>query len=134
MKIDVATGFVTFASGAVGPPMDRATFLVSPIGATTETLSENAGFVQLHFRPEPGVHASALYKDDRIHQLFILMTIPSDETDEWNEARELERKVIHDKWLRQNLGQPPYEYDWGSVASEYDAKGCESEIIITYGT
>jgi hypothetical protein len=133
MKIDVFNGSITFAFGMVGPPMDRVAFLSSLVGAGAEKVSENAGFVHLRFHPEPGVHASALFKDDRFHQLFVLMAMPSDDTGEWTEAHELERMVVHDNWLRQELGKPPYEYAWGSVVSEYDAKGCESEIILTYG-
>jgi hypothetical protein len=133
MKIDVSDGSVTFASGMIGPRMDRMAFLNSPIGAAAKNVMENAGYVHLHFDPEPGLHANAMFKDDRLDRLFLLMAIPSDHANEWTEAREVERKVIHDKWLRQELGKPPYEYAWGHVVSEYDAKGCESEIILVYG-
>ena len=133
MKIDVFNGSVTFASGAIGPLMDRVAFLNSSVGVRAEKVLENAGFVHLRFHPEPGIHASALFKDDRFHQLFVLMATPSDDISEWTEAHELERMDVHDKWLRQELGKPPYEYAWGSIVSEYDSKGCESEIIFTYG-
>jgi hypothetical protein len=133
MKIDVFNGSVTFASGTIGPRMDRMTFLASTIGRAAEKVMENAGNVHLRFCPEPGIHASALFKDDRFHRLFVLMDMPSEDASEWTEAHELERLAVHDKWLRQELGRPPYEFAWGSVVSEYDAKGCESAIIITYG-
>ena len=133
MKIDVFNGSVAFASGTIGPQMDRIAFLNSPIGAAAKNVMENAGYVHLNFHPEPGVHANALFKDDRLDRLFVLMAIPSDDANEWTEARELERMVAHDKWLRQELGKPPYEYPWGRIVSEYDAKGCESEIILVYG-
>lgn len=133
MKIDVFNGSVTFASGTIGPRMDRMAFLNSSVGAAAEKIMENAGYVHLRFHPEPGVHASALFKDDRFHQIFVLMAMPSDDASDWTEAHELERLVVHDRWLREKLGKPPYEFAWGSVVSEYDAKGCESEIILTYG-
>ena len=41
-------------------------------------------------------------------------------------------KALHDAWLLREIGKAPYDYAWGSVASEYDAKGCVSEIIVTY--
>ena len=132
MMIDVFNGSVTFASGTSGPRMDRKAFLDSPVGATAKDVLSTAGYVHLNFHPESGVHATALFKDDRFHQLFVLMAIPSDDGNEWTEARELERMVVHDNWLRHELGKPPYEYAWGSVVSEYDAKGCESEIILSY--
>jgi len=133
MKIDVFTGSVSFAAGVIGPRMSRKAFLDSPIGAAAEKVLENAGFVRLGFQAEPGVHATAVFKDDRLHQLLVLMAMPFDDTDEWTEAGELQRKAAHDKWLRQELGKPPYRYAWGSIDSEYDAKGCVSEIILTYG-
>lgn len=113
--------------------MDRAAFLSSPIGVAAKRVIENAGYEHLHFHPESGVHANALFKGDRLDRLFVLMAIPSDDLNEWTEAHELERMVVHDKWLRQELGKPPYDYPWGRIVSEYDAKGCESEIIFVYG-
>ena len=133
MKIDVVTGSVAFANGMIDARADREAFLKSSLGASARAVLENAGYVHLHFDPEPGILANALFKNDRLDRLFILMANPSSNAGEWTEARELERKAIHDRWLRQELGQPPYEYDWGSVVSEYDAKGCESEIILVYG-
>jgi hypothetical protein len=58
--------------------------------------------------------------------------MPTDETDEWTMENELKRKVQHDAWLHAELGMPPYEYAWGKIDSEFDAKGCVSEIIVTY--
>lgn len=133
MKIDVSNGSIAFYSGTLGPQMDRAAFLSSPIGAASKCILENAGYVHLNFHPESGVHATALFKDDRLDRLFVLMAIPSDDVNEWTEARELERLTVHDTWLRQELGKPPYDYPWGRIVSEYDAKGCESEIILLYG-
>lgn len=61
------------------------------------------------------------------------MELPSDQDPTgWTEAHELERKALHDAWLLRELGNPPYDYPWGSIASEYDAKVCVSEIIVTY--
>lgn len=61
------------------------------------------------------------------------MEIPSDkDPNGWTEAHELERKSLHDAWLLREIGKPPYIYPWGSISSEYDAKGCVSEIIVTY--
>lgn len=132
MKIDVSDGSIAFSSGTIGPQMHRAAFLSSPIGIASECILENAGYVQLQFQPEPGVQMNALFKDDRLDRLFVLMKMPSDDLNAWTEAHELERKAVHDRWLREELGKPPYDYPWGRIVSEYDAKGCESEIILLY--
>ena len=60
------------------------------------------------------------------------MEIPTDKTGEWTRELELERKALHDQWLRRELGKPPYRYSWGTVASELDEKGVVSEIIVGY--
>ncbi len=61
-----------------------------------------------------------------------MMRIPSDKSEEWKIEFEFERKEKHDIWLLAELGAPPYTYDWGSVTSDFDAKGCASDIIVTY--
>jgi hypothetical protein len=60
------------------------------------------------------------------------MTFSNDRAREWSAELELERKAKHDQWLREELGEPPYRYDWGRVASEFDPKGLASEIIVVY--
>ncbi len=48
----------------------------------------------------------------------------------WRLERNAKRSTTHG-FVRE-LGEPPYEYAWGRINSEFDAKGCVSEIIITY--
>ena len=42
-------------------------------------------------------------------------------------------KKYHDALLEENLGQPPYAFSWGKVASVYDERSEGSAILITYG-
>ena len=53
---------------------------------------------------------------------------------EWTEKNELARKELHDEWLLRELGPPPYRYEWGNLSSEYDPKGCVSDIIVAYAS
>lgn len=50
----------------------------------------------------------------------------------WSESREMQKKEFHDKWLEKNIGQPPYSYTWGLMASSYDPRSGSSSINITY--
>ena len=50
----------------------------------------------------------------------------------WSEERELRRKKEHDKWLLKNIGDPPYEYSWGGISSDYDPRSGSSSITIRY--
>jgi hypothetical protein len=133
MKIDVTDGSVAFEPGDVKRSQGREDFLQSPLGMLARPELINKEWWHLHIKPEPGIAANVLFRGDRLNQVYILLPIPSDnDKDGWTEEHELERKAIHDAWLRRELGKPPYEYPWGAVTSEYDAKGCVSEIIVTY--
>jgi hypothetical protein len=132
MRIDVLDGTVSFGAGTIKRSFDTPTFLKSPVGAASKKSLENAGWVHLDFNPEPGILGTALFKDNRIHQLFLLMSTRTDQSEDWSEKHELDRKALHDEWLLAELGEPPYEYAWGNVTSDYDPKGRVSEIIITY--
>lgn len=61
------------------------------------------------------------------------MEIPADVSEAWTEELELKRKRVHDHWLKEEFGSGPYEYPWGHIASEFDQRGCASEIIVVYG-
>ena len=93
----------------------------------------NAGFTNYDISPEPDLTGSVMFKDDRLQRVFLLMRIPTDDSGEWTAELEQGRKSKHDEWLRAELGAPPYEYPWGSVTSEFDPRGCASDIIVCYG-
>ena len=49
---------------------------------------------------------------------------------DWSEEKEHDRKRRHDEWLHQDLGPPPYDFEWGRIASFYDARTCNSVIPV----
>ena len=133
MKIGVTDGSIAFKLGIVKRSQDRKDFLSTSLGKLARPELVNEEWWHLHIRPESGIAATVIYRGDRLHQVYVLMNISSDkDPNGWTEAHELERKAMHDSWLRREIGSAPYEYAWGSIASEYDAKGCVSEIIVTY--
>ena len=52
--------------------------------------------------------------------------------DDWCEEHELKRKSFHDDFLFTELGNAPYEYEWGTVSTYFDQKGGSSSIGIAY--
>lgn len=50
----------------------------------------------------------------------------------WSQDEELKRKDMHDKWLENNIGKPPYKYLWGEISSDYDPRSGSSMITIKY--
>lgn len=51
----------------------------------------------------------------------------------WSKEEQLERKIIHDKWLKEKMGPPPYKYDWGGISSKFDERSGDSSIRLQYG-
>jgi hypothetical protein len=134
MKIGVFDGSVRFGSGEIQRTFTRSEFLRSPLGKAATEKSSNEDWQHYHIEPEPGLAGSALFQGERLDRVFISMRIPSDDAGRWTAELEFERKAIHDAWLRRELGAPPYDYAWGRVLSEFDAKAVASEIIVVYGT
>lgn len=132
MKIDIHDGTISFARGAIVPALDRNAFLASELGKGAKTSLVNQTWWHASFAPEPGVSGTLIFDGDRLDSAYMLMEIPADATDEWTVDLELQRKALHDRWLQSELGEPPYRYAWGTVTSEFDAKGVVSEIIINY--
>lgn len=132
MKIFRTNGSIEFASGTIHASLDRMAFLATALGRTATIPMQNAGWTHYDVRPEPGIAATLLYDGDRLDRVYLMMDTPSDRPDQWSEAIEHERKDIHDKWLRDALGNPPYEFEWGKITSQYDPRSCASDIIVSY--
>ncbi|MGH8250192.1 MAG: hypothetical protein ACREVI_05770 [Steroidobacteraceae bacterium] len=132
MKIDLTDGTISFIGDEIKRNQGKGEFLGSRMGSTAKIALVNEDWTHLDVRPEDGLAGTLLFKGDKLDRVFLLMLIPSDDSDQWSEELELQRKAKHDAWLRAKLGQPPYEYAWGTVTSDYDPKGCVSEIIVSY--
>ncbi len=50
----------------------------------------------------------------------------------WSEKQEIQRKLKHDSWLARFLGNPPYNFSWGEISSNYDPRTASSSITILY--
>ena len=132
MKIGVFDGAVSFSGGEIKRHMSRAQFLGSAIGRLAQERLVNDKWSHYHIDPEDGIAGTVLFRGESIDRIFLTMRLPSDNSKEWSIEHELERRAKHDAWLRDELGQPPYAFSWGSVTSDYDARDCSSEIIVVY--
>ncbi len=132
MKIGVFDGTVSFPSGEIRRMFNRAQFLKSPLGTQSKESLHNEECRHYDISPEPGIAGTVLFNGEILLKVFLMMVIPSDGTDEWTIELELERKSLHDRWLQDELGSPPWNYEWGRVVSEFDAKSVASEIIVVY--
>ena len=132
MKISPFNGTISFAQGEIERSMDRARFLASQVGRGAKAGLVNEPWRQYGIDPETGIAGTVFFQGEQLDRIFLAMALPEHAAKEWTEASELARKVLHDEWLRETLGEPPYEYEWGQVSSVYDPKGCASEIIVVY--
>jgi hypothetical protein len=132
MKIDIRSGRVDFDCGAVERGTSRDEFLDSPAGAGAELLLENGPHRTYRIRPEGGLAATVYFKGPRLLSVTWQLALSPDKESVWSVEHELERKELHDDWLRAGMGEPPYQYPWGRIESDYDPKGCASSVIINY--
>jgi hypothetical protein len=74
------------------------------------------------------------YHNDRLSRMNLSFYVPNKSVswDDWCEEKELETKNRQDNLLKQNFGDPPYEYQWGSLESVYDKRSGSSHLIISY--
>lgn len=112
--------------------MDKTAFLDSPIGGRSKRWFVNGSFETYRFLPEPGIIATTDFRDGRLLNVSILFRMPDDSEDNLSMKRELARKQRHDEWLRGELGEPPYRYNWGHVTSDFYHQHCESDIMVVY--
>lgn len=132
MKIHISDGSIEFARGGVAGTTTRTSFLASPLGRRATLVVENGPFATYQFDPEPGVGATLLFNGERLRNFAWAVSIPNEDASSWTEEAELQRKKLHEEWLARELGAPPYQFGWGEVVSEYDAKGVSSAIIVVY--
>lgn len=132
MKIGVFDGSISFDAGRILRSQDRASFLATRLGKQSKSELVSDHWWHLKLEPELGITSVLLFNDDRLDRVFLTIEIPADRRGEWTVENELARMEAHDKWLRKELGKPPYEYPWGKIVSDYDQKGCASTIIVAY--
>jgi hypothetical protein len=134
MKVHMLAGRVEFRRGSVDPDMSRQAFLASGLGKDAEVFLANEPYMTYRIRPEPGVTATVSFNGPKLESVSWLFDLPPDKEKEWTEGLEMERKQMHDEWLLRELGPPPYRYSWGEIESDFDPRGCVSDIILNYAT
>jgi hypothetical protein len=66
----------------------------------------------------------------RNNRIYVVSLINCDE--DISESDESNRKIVHDEILKQNQIESGYQYPWGKVLSEFDARSNISSINIYY--
>ena len=74
------------------------------------------------------------FQNEKLNRLNLSLYNPNafDSWDNWSEEKELGIKKRQDILLKQNLGDPPYEYYWGSLESIYDKRSGSAYLLTSY--
>lgn len=142
MTVDSTTGDLVLATGRLGPAVAEDEFLNSTIGKSAtrvrqtkianwyevwvpNVLEREAGIV-LAFPPGGGL--------GRIRLKLVKPEVRSAGASGWSRAVEDEMKAFHDSWIREQLGEPPYQFPWGWATSVIDQHGYSAVVIVDDGS
>lgn len=88
-----------------------------------QNIIDDKFFITLIFKPEGNIYMMKL-------RMQVGESLPS--WLNWSEDNELELQKAHDKWLKSNFGDPPYNNSWGTISSIYDPRSGSSSITFVY--
>jgi hypothetical protein len=122
----------------IGPSLSRKEFLSLPGGKSASIVVKNEPFCSYNIGKHEisglGFTVTVYFYDELLES--ISMSSVNDELgtswSDWSEQKELKRKELHDRWLKNILGNRSPHHKWGEVWSGYDAKGGFSSIEIRY--
>ena len=121
----------------IGPPLSRTEFLSHPAGKSASIVVKNEPFCSYNL----GTHEISglnftvtVYFYNELLESISISSVDNESASwsDWSEQKELERKEIHDRWLKNLLGKASSHHKWGEVWSGYDSKAGFSSIEIRY--
>lgn len=107
-------------------------FLATDVGSKAELIVENQGWSTYRCSLDQKTFWILQFKDNVIEQIRIALALEVDDPNPWTVESEAKRKSLHDKMLRDELGAPPYRFNWGQIESVNDMKNGASQIILSY--
>ena len=122
----------------IKPGMSEEEFTKSLYGSKAELFLTNEGYSDYQLTVEHpddlGVAMILIFKEDTIESVEFnpLWEGSPRSWSEWSLETEMEIKRKNDLFLKENLGEPPYQYSWGRVVSVFDKRDQASDIIVTY--
>lgn len=130
-------GDLTVAGQKLGPRATETQFLESDLGVAAKKIPRNTPanyyevWRQVGVANEVGLTLKFIPKGKllRISVQFIKIGMRGSQ---WSKALEDEIKCFHDEWLKEQLGQPPYQFSWGKVLSIIEPHWYSANIEIIY--
>lgn len=136
MTINPRTGEIEIEGTSIGPTTGEDEFLTSVVGkqATRVRKSPTRHWYEVWCSDVSGQRLGAVFSfipHAGLRRARIKFVKPNVVT--WSREVEDEIKRFHDNWLRQQLGEPPYQFPWGWIGSVVDQHGYSAVIIVDYG-
>ena len=137
VRIDHISGELAVGEQKLGPGLVEEDFLVSDLGLAAKGIRRSGSrhyyetWQQISPEQEIGLTLgfSPCGPLQRISAQFMKLGIRGSA---WSKAREDEIKCFHDKWLREQLGDPPHQFRWGKVLSILEPHWYSANIVIDY--
>jgi len=136
--IERSTGTISINDIVISSKICKDSFLESKMAEYIEK-EEIHVYSNYYIKPQTYMGKSVrliLYFDQngRLDMVNIYLNEPNSEVswNSWSKEKEIEHKMVHDAWLKSELGEPPYCYKWGNISSSYNSRSGYSSIAIKY--
>lgn len=121
----------------IGPHLSRTEFLSRPAGKSTSIVVKNEPFCSYNIGSHEIsglIFTITVYFYDELLESVSMSSVDNESASwsDWSEQKELEKKEVHDRWLKDLLGKVSSQHKWGEVWSGYDSKAGFSSIEIRY--
>lgn len=139
VRLDPETGELHVTDQDFGPRLREADFLCSELGVAAKKIQRSAPVnhygVWRQVGPEHEIGLTLTFAPggplQRISAQFVKLGIRGSQ---WSKAMMDEIKAFHDQWLKDQLGDPPFQFPWGKVLSTIEPHWYSSNIMIRYKT
>jgi hypothetical protein len=137
VKIDQVTGEFVIGEQIFGPSLKEDEFLTSELGVASKEVRRSDCRIyyevwkQISPKLEIGI-TLGFSSGGPLQRISAQFVKPGLRGSAWSKAAEDEIKCFHDKWLKEQLGPPPYQFQWGRVMSIMEPHWYSANIIIDY--
>lgn len=141
MTIDPKTGDLLLGTESVGPGLQEPEFLMSAIGrmARIERKAPKVNWYEFWLPGDLGREIAIVLGFEceggmlRASIQFVKSDVRAAGASGWSPGVEDEMKNFHDGWLREQFGDPPYDFPWARVVSFHDPHDYSAAISVLYG-
>jgi hypothetical protein len=138
--INKNSGIISINEIAISSKLNKSSFLASKMAEYIES-EEIHVYSNYYMKPQDYMDMSVrliLYFDqsDKLDMVNIYLNDSNSEISwkNWSKEKEMKHKLAHDKWLKSELGEPPYCFNWGNVTSSFNSRSGSSSITINYNS